>query len=255
MIAEVCLTMAAATRVVAAPPALAAESSLVVLAASSLTESLQAVGAAWSAHGHAAVTFSFDASSRAAKQVEAGAPADAFFSADVEWMDYLDTKGMIDHSTRANLLGNTLVAIVPASSPTAAAITNASELATSAIAHLALAGESVPAGKYARAALSYLGAWDALSARVVSGDNVRTVLRWVATGEAEAGVVYLTDAKVEPRVKVAFALPPASYPAIAYPAAVVKGAAHAQEAASFLTFCHGPEATAIFYAAGFTPAP
>lgn len=233
-------------------PAVAAPAPLVVLAASSLTETLQQVGAAWTAQGHPAVTFSFDASSRLAKQVEAGAPADAFFSADTEWMDYLAQRGRIDPATRVDLVGNELVVVVPAGGP---AVASAAELARPEVRHLALAGENVPAGRYARAALASLGVWEAVQARVVSGDNVRTVLGWVASGEADAGVVYATDVRVAPTARVAFRFPPSSHPHIVYPAAVVMGAAHAADAADFLAYCRSPAGMAVFTAAGFQAVP
>ena len=233
-------------------PAVADDPTVLVLAASSLTETLQKVGAAWTAKGHPKVTFSFDASSRLAKQVESGAPVDAFFSADTDWMDYLDGKGLIDKATRADLLGNALVAVVPTGSTLG--VTAAADLARPEVKHLALAGESVPAGKYARSALTSLGVFDGVKERIVSGDNVRTVLGWVATGEADAGVVYVTDAKVERRVKVAFTFPPSSYAPVAYPIAVVKDAAHAKDATDFLAYCKSADAMAVFTAAGFTTA-
>jgi molybdate transport system substrate-binding protein len=223
---------------------------ITVLAASSLTESLQAAGSAWSAKGHPAVSFSFDASSRLAKQIESGSPADAFFSADEDWMNELATKGLIDASTRADLVGNALVVAVPAGNPLA--IHAATDLSGVGVKHLALAGESVPAGKYGRAALTTLHVWDAVNERVVNGDNVRAVLAWVASGEAEAGIVYATDAKVEPKVTVAFTFPPTSHPAIVYPAAVLKNAPHAADAKSFVAFCQSSEGLAIFEKAGFT---
>lgn len=226
---------------------------LTVLAASSLTESLQKVAAAWTARGNPPVSFSFDASSRLAKQVESGAPVDAFFSADAEWMDHLEQRGLIDKVTRRDLLGNSLVVVLPAGSRLAVAA--ASDLRDPAIRHLALAGENVPAGRYARAALGSLGAWAAVEGRVVSGDNVRTVLGWVATGEAEAGVVYATDAKVEPRVRVAFTFPPSSHPRVVYPMAVTSSSAHPAEASSLLDYCRGAEGMRIFLAAGFSQAP
>ena len=226
---------------------------ITVLAAASLTESLQAVATKWTAAGHPKVIFNFDSSSRLAKQIEAKAPADAFFSADTEWMDYLDNKGLIEKSTRVQLLGNSLVVVVPRASKLALA--SVADVSKPEIEHLALAGETVPAGKYARAALTSLGAWDAVRDRVVNGDNVRTVLGWVATNEADAGFVYATDAKVEPKVKVAFTVPASSYPAIVYPAAVVKGSAHAKDAADFVAYCKSAEGMAVFLAAGFTAAP
>ena len=239
--------------VIGAPTEAAGADSLTVLAASSLTDALSRAGAAWTAKGHAEISFSFDGSSRLAKQVEAGIPADAFFSADRDWMDYLQERGLVEASTRVDLLGNTLVLVEPAAMP--ASVREPSDLLRPALVHLALAGESVPAGKYGRAALRAAGVWEAVEARVVQGDNVRTVLSWVASGNAEAGVVYATDAKVEPKVRVAFTFPPSSHPPIVYPAAVLKGAQNAQAAADFLAFCRSPEGMAIFTAAGFVAAP
>ena len=234
-------------------PARAADTEITVLAASSLTEALQAVAAKWTAAGHPKVTFSFDASSRLAKQIEAASPADLFFSADTDWMDYLDQRSLIDNSTRVNLLGNALVVVVPATST--ATFGSVKNLSRPEVKHLALAAETVPAGKYARAALTSAGAWDAVKDRVVNGENVRTVLSWVAGKEAEVGFVYATDAKIEPKVKVALTVPAESYPPIVYPAAIVKTAAHAKEAAEFLAYCRSAAGMAIFLAAGFTPAP
>lgn len=236
-----------------AAAAWAAEPGLTVLAASSLTESLQRVGDAWAAAGHPPVTLSFDASSRLARQVEAGAPADLFFSADQEWMDHVAARGLVDPASRVNLLGNTLVVVVPAASTLS--VTSVADLARPEVQHLALAGEPVPAGRYARAALRALGGWEAVQERVVSGDNVRATLAWVAAGEAEAGVVYATDARIEPRVKVAWTLPASAHPPVVYPAAVVTTSKNPAEAAEFLLFCRSVDAMAVFRAAGFTPPP
>ena len=238
---------------VLALPARGADTEITVLAAASLTESLQAVGAKWTAAGHPTVTFNFDASSRLAKQIEAASPADLFFSADTDWMDYLDQRGLIDKPTRANLLGNALVVVVPVASTST--FGSVKHLSRPEVKHLALAAETVPAGKYARAALTSAGAWDAVKDRVVNGENVRTVLGWVAGNEAEVGFVYATDAKVEPKVKVAFVVPATSYPPIVYPAAVVRNATHAKEANEFLAYCRSAEGMAVFLAAGFTPPP
>jgi molybdate transport system substrate-binding protein len=232
-------------------PARAGDTEITVLAASSLTESLQAVGASWTAAGHPKVTFSFDASSRLAKQIEAAAPADLFFSADTDWMDYLAQRGLIDEPTRVNVLGNSLVVVVPAAST--ATFGSVKNLSRPEVTHLALAAETVPAGKYARAALTSAGIWEAVNNRVVNGENVRTVLGWVASNEAEAGFVYATDAKIEPKVKVALIVPVASYPPIVYPAAIVKSAAHARDATEFLAYCKSAEGMEVFLAAGFTP--
>lgn len=216
---------------------------LTVLAASSLTESLQAVAAGWRAQGNGAVTLSFDASSRLARQIEGGIPADAFFSADQAWMDALEGKGLV--GPRVVVAGNALVVVVRTDAAFVPA--DAGELADPRVGRLALAGENVPAGRYARAAL---GALD--RRRVVSGDNVRSVLAWVARGDADAGVVYATDARVEPRVKVAFSLPG---PDITYPAAALTRSPRRADAERFLAYCKSAEAQAIFAVAGFSPGP
>jgi molybdate transport system substrate-binding protein len=233
------------------PPAVPVE--LTVLAASSLTDALPDVADAWKAHGGVPVTFSFDSSSKLAKQVEAGAPADALFTADEETLDGLDANGLLAAGTRRDLLGNQLVVVVPATATWIPA--SAEDLGGEELTHLALAGENVPAGRYARASLQAAGAWTAVEPRVVTGDNVRTTLAWVSRGEAEAGVVYATDARAEPAVKVAFAFPDGSHPAIVYPAAVVAASAHPSEATAFLDFCASPDGLAVFEAAGFLPPP
>lgn len=233
--------------------AVAGEPPITVLAASSLTESLQAVADAWTARGHPAPTLSFDASSRLARQVDAGAPADLFFSADAGWMDWLAGRGLVDPTTRVDLLGNALVVVVPAGSDLT--VSAATGLADPRVRHLALAGESVPAGRYAREALRALGAWDGVADRVVSGDSVRATLAWVAAGEADAGLVYATDARVEPRVTVAWTVPADAHPPIVYPAAVVRKSAHRAEAEAFLAFCRGEVGRETFAAAGFSPPP
>lgn len=223
---------------------------LTALAAASLTDALPAVAEAWKARGGVDVTFSFDGSSKLARQIEAGAPADLLFSADEDTMDELERQGLLAPGTRRDLVGNTLVLVVPTGR---AAPTSAADLTE--VRHLALAGESVPAGRYARAALTAAGVWTQVEPKVVTGDNVRTTLAWVSRGEADAGVVYATDARADPGVTVAFAFPAESHPPIAYPAAVVRRSDHAAEAAAFLAFCASPEATAMFASAGFGPPP
>lgn len=229
------------------------EAPLTVLAASSLSEVLVAVGQGWVDQGHPAPIFAFDASSRLARQVEAGAPADVFVSADAAWMDHLEARGRIDPTTRVDLAGNRLVVVVPGAG--AHAVTAPTDLASPAVRHLALAGESVPAGRYARAALDALGVWPAVRDRVVAGDDVRSALAWVAAGDAEAGVVYATDARVEPRVRVAFPVPPAAHPPVVYPGAVVVGALRPDLARDFLTYCGSGPGRTWFVDAGFLPPP
>jgi len=220
---------------------------LAVHAAASLTEALPIVGAAWTARTGQGVTFTFDASSRLAKQIEAGAPADVFVSADTEWVDWLEAR--VPVAARAALLGNTLVAVIRTDAPPLA---GPSALVDPRWRRLALAGENVPAGRYARAALTATRVWSAVEARVVSGDSVRTALAWVAAGEADVALVYRTDARVEPRVKEAFAFPASAHPPIVYAGAAL---GRSPSASTFLAFCQSAEARAIFAAAGFTPPP
>lgn len=207
------LALACDTAAPAAPP-------LTILAASSLTDVLPRVGAAWQAQGGGPLTFSFDASSRLAKQLQAGAPADLFFSADVAWMDAVSP--LIDPGSRRDLLGNALVVVVPAES--AWRPTDLAALAAPSLERLALAGASVPAGRYAREALGAAGVLEALVPRTTNAEDVRGVLAWVARGEADAGLVYATDARVEPRVAVAFPVDPALYTPVIYPAAALRDA-------------------------------
>jgi molybdate transport system substrate-binding protein len=221
---------------------------LTVLAPSSLTEVLPRVAAAWERASGQRATLTFDASSRLARQLESGVVADVFLSADEQWMDWAAQRALVLPETRRDLLGNTLVTIVPAGFSFVP--TSVEQLASPEIVHLALAGEHVPAGRYARAALSALGGWDAVSARVVNGDTVRTALEWVARGESQAGIVYATDAQVEPGVQVAFPFPADSHPPIVYPGAVTTSSRDRESAVSFLEFCRGG-GRPLFEEAGF----
>lgn len=234
-----------------APASAAAGAPLRVLAASSLTEVLGALDRRWQAAGHPPLELSFDGSNRLAQQVAAGAPADLFLSADEPWMQDLADKGLILPDTRVVLAQNSLVVVVPVNGGLALSAPEGLRAAQ----RLALAGEGVPAGRYARASLQQLGLWPTLAERVVSGANVRATLAWVAGGEAEAGVVYATDARVEPRVRVALTLPPTSHPPIRYPAAVLRSSAQPAAAAAFLALCRSAAAQADWAAAGFLPPP
>ncbi|MBB4858488.1 molybdate transport system substrate-binding protein [Novosphingobium chloroacetimidivorans] len=227
----------------------------VVLAAASLQESLEAAADAWTAKGHRRPVLSFAATSALARQVEAGAPADVFISADEEWMDTLSAKGLIRSGSRATLAGNSLVLIAPVSSKTDLKIAPGMPLARAlGSGRLALADPSgVPAGRYARQALERLGVWDQVSARVAAGDNVRAALSLVARGEAPLGVVYATDAKAEPKVRVIGTFPPASHTPITYPIALLQ-TARAPEAEPLRRFLLSPQAQAVFRRYGFTPA-
>ncbi len=222
---------------------------LTILAAASLTNVLPKIADAWKVKNKTEIIFSFEATSRLAQQVKAGVMADLFFSADQEWMENLDQAGLIEKDSRSTLLSNRIVLIVPTD---ATFVPKSSEdLLNSKILHLALAGESVPAGKFARAALKSEGQLDKIQSKIVSADNVRAALQWVALKEAEAGIVFQTDAKVQPKVKVAFQFLESTHPKIEYPMAMIKGSKNVISSKSFMDFCKTLEAKAIFESEGF----
>jgi molybdate transport system substrate-binding protein len=233
----------------------AADAPLTVFAAASLKESMDAATAVYGkAHG-VRVRVSYASSAALARQVEQGAPADVFVSADLDWMDMLQSKGRVDAATRRDLLGNTLVLIAPKIS-TAAPLTLArgSDLLPllGSQGRIAVAmTDSVPAGKYAKAAFESLGMWPALQSRTAEAENVRAALLLVARAETPLGVVYGSDANAEPRVKVLATFPADSHPSIVYPAARLAASRHPQ-GASFVQWLHSPEASAIFRTHGFT---
>jgi molybdate transport system permease protein len=229
------------------------DSSLLVLAAASLTDVLPRVADRWLEAGGVPVVFSFDATSRLAPQTLEGVPADLFFSADKRWMDWVEERGGIRARTRVELFANEVVLVVPAEIQEPPAGPEA--LLDPAFRHIALAGENVPAGRYARTAMESSGLWAAVANRVVRSGNVRGALEWVALGEADAGIVYRTDAAVEERVRIAFTFPVGSYSPVTYPAAVLAGAPSPDLAADFLSFCRSGSAEEVFLAAGFTMAP
>jgi molybdate transport system substrate-binding protein len=235
-----------------APRTARAAGPLTVFAAASLTESLTAAGAAFTAGSGTPVRFSFGASSAMARQISQGAPADLFVSADEAWMDWLAGRRLIVVASRRDLLANQLVLIAPAASRTGLKIGPGMPLARAlGGGRLALADPAaVPAGKYAKAALTALGVWRQVEDRLLPAETVRTALAWVARGEAPLGIVYATDAKAEPRVRVVGVFPASSHPAIVYPAAVV-AASRDSRAAAFLGFLRGPRARAIFKRHGF----
>ena len=216
----------------------------VVLAASSLQESLEDVGKAWAAEGHAMPVLSFAASSALARQIEQGAPADLFVSADADWMDTLETQRLLRAGTRGDILTNRLVLVTRTGGPVR-------RLADIDDGRLALADPAaVPAGKYARAALESLGQWQAVEAKVVPAENVRAALALVERGEAPLGIVYATDAAGVARVRVVGTFPLASHPPIAYPFAIVAGR-DGQPARALLAFLLGPEARGVYEKRGF----
>ena len=224
-----------------------------VFAAASLESVLPQMAAALARTRLPAPRYSFGASSALARQIEQGAPADLFISADLDWMDYLDQRSLIARPTRRTLLTNTLVLIAPAASGARLRIGPNMPLAqTLGDGRLALADPaSVPAGRYARAALTSLGGWASVESKVAPTDNVRSALAFVARGEAPLGIVYATDARAERRVRVVGAFPASTHPPIVYPAALTIRSATNPAAAASLRFLGGPAAGAIFRQAGF----
>jgi molybdate transport system substrate-binding protein len=230
-----------------------APDSITVLAAASLSNVLPEIGKSYEAATHQRVAYSFAASMTLARQIEASAGADIFISADVQSMDYLQKRGLIDARSRRDLLANSLVLIAPADSKISLTIRPGFPLAAALNGGRLAMGEpaSAPAGRYAQTALMRLKVWDRLSDHLAYGEDVRATLAYVARGEAPLGIVYATDARIEPRVRVVATFPAASHPPITYPAALVRDANPA--AAAFLDYLKGPAARAIFAKAGFTP--
>lgn len=237
-------------------PAIAQERApITVFAAASLKESMDAAAARYQRDTGQPVRVSYAASSALARQIEQRAPADVFVSADLEWMDWLQARQRIDAASRRVLLGNTLVLVAPSGSATQPlTLARGTDLLPllGARGRLSLAlTASVPAGKYAKAAFESLGQWPALQPRVAESDSVRSALILVARGEAPLGVVYGSDAKAEPRVKVLATFPADSHPAIVYPVARVAASRHPQ-ADAFVRWLDGDAASAIFRAHGFS---
>jgi molybdate transport system substrate-binding protein len=235
----------------AAAPELTAAAPLVVFAAASLTDALQEADAAFSATNKMAVKESFAASSVLAKQIEAGAPADVFFSADQQWMDYLAQHDLLAPGSRHDVLGNALVLIAPADSTLRLKIARGFDLAGALGGGKLSTGDpdSVPAGLYARAALTQLGVWSQVQDHLVRAENVRAALAYVARGEAPLGIVYRTDAEAEKRVRVVDVFPADSHPPITYPLALTRRAR--ADAARYVSFLEGATARGIFERYGF----
>jgi molybdate transport system substrate-binding protein len=230
----------------------AGQRELTVFAASSLTNVLDEIGKAYTAETKAPVRFSYAASSALARQIESGAPADVFFSADQEWMNYLQTRNLIAPATRFNVVSNTLVLVAPSDSTLKLKIAPGFALAAALGENGRLAtGDpaSVPVGRYAKAALQQLGVWASVESRFVPADNVRTALNFVSRGEVPLGIVYATDAKSETKVRVVDIFPESSHEPITYPAAATVTAG--PDANRFLSFVRGAAARAIFDKAGF----
>jgi molybdate transport system substrate-binding protein len=233
-------------------PAMAEDKTLIVFAAASMKNALDDVDAAFTARTGVKVNASYAASSALAKQIEQGAPADIFVSADTDWMDYAVGKKSINETTRVNLLGNSIVLIAPKDSRIdnvaigpgfdLSKLADDGKIATADV-------KAVPVGKYAKAALEKLGAWAAAEPKFAMTENVRAALALVARGEAKLGIVYSTDAKVEPGVKIVGTFPPDSHPAIIYPVAATATAK--PQANDYLAFLRSSAAKAIFEKYGF----
>jgi molybdate transport system substrate-binding protein len=234
-------------------PAAAQDKTLTVFAAASMKNALDEVDNAYTAKSGVKIVASYAASSALAKQIEQGAPADVFMSADTTWMDYVKDKKSINEPTRVDLLGNSIVLIAPKDSKIdKVTIDQGFDLAKLAGDGKVTTGDvkSVPVGKYAKAALEKLGAWAAVEPKMAMAENVRAALALVARNEAVLGIVYSTDAKVEPGVKIVATFPTNSHPPIVYPIAATS-TAH-KDAADYLAFLRSSEAKAIFEKYGFS---
>ncbi|MBS0246481.1 MAG: molybdate ABC transporter substrate-binding protein [Proteobacteria bacterium] len=237
----------------AAPQPAQAQETLTVFAAASMKNALDDTNVAFTQATGIKVTASYAASSALAKQIESGAPADVFISADLKWMDYLAGKKLIKADSRTNLLGNKLVLIAGKDSKIAdVKIGPGFDIAKLAgNGRIAVADvKAVPAGLYAKAALEKLGVWTAAEPKLAQAENVRATLAFVARGETPIGIVYETDAKIEPKVKIVGTFPDGSYPPVTYPIAATANAK--TDTAKYLTFLRGAAAKAIFEKYGFS---
>jgi molybdate transport system substrate-binding protein len=247
--------LAAALLVLGASPA-RADQPVTIFAAASTMEAVNAVARAYEAGGRGAVRPVFAASSTLALQIARGAPADLFLSANTAWMDDLERRGVLEPRTRIDLLGNALVLIAPRESPLDLEIAPGFALAEALSERRLAMGDPahVPAGIYAKAALERLGVWSQVAGRVAFLGDVRTALILVDRGEAAAGIVYASDARVAPRVRVVGAFPADSHPPIVYPLAVVAGR-RGPAVMALYAYLRGPEARALFRARGFVILP
>lgn len=240
---------------VAAGPAAAQTGQTVVFAAASMKTALDEIVAQWGKETGKKAVVSYAASSALAKQMEAGAPAELFVSADLDWMDYVEKKGLMRAGTRSNLLGNSIVLVAEkgrgkpvnlAQGLDLAGLLGGGRLAMGQVA-------TVPAGKYGKAALEKLGLWGAVSGKIAEAESVRAALALVSRGEAPYGIVYATDAAADPAVEVVASFPADSHPPIIYPAALTMGAS--VDAASLLEYLKSDKAGAAFRKQGFTVLP
>jgi molybdate transport system substrate-binding protein len=236
------------------PVAAIADEPITVFAAASLTDVLQEIGEAYKAKTGKAVRFSFTSSSTLARQIEAGAPAQIYASANEQWMDYLAERNLIETETRASPVSNQLVLIAPVGTALGpVTISSSTDLAKllGADSRLSVGNtDSVPAGIYAKEALQSLGLWTALEPRLAPAEDVRAALAHVERGETPLGIVYATDAKIDRNVKVLGTFPPGSYKPITYPFAVVRGKGSAV-VRDFFAYLTGPDAMRAFEKYGF----
>jgi molybdate transport system substrate-binding protein len=221
-----------------------------VFAAASLTDALNQLASAYQKQSDDKIVFNFAASSVLARQLQEGAPADVFFSADEAKMDALEKKDLLVIGTRKSLLSNTLVIVVASDSPLK--IASPQDLATPPVKRIALADpKAVPAGIYAKEFLEKRKLWSAVEPKVVPTENVRAALAAVESGNVEAGMVYKTDAAISSKVRVACEIPASEGPAISYPLAVVKGARNLAAARKFVEYLNSSDATQVFQHYGF----
>jgi molybdate transport system substrate-binding protein len=234
-------------------PARAQGGDVVVFAAASLKNALDAINEQWQKETGKKATISYASSPALAKQIEQGAPAQMFISADLDWMDYAASKNLIKPDTRSNLLGNRIVLIAPKDKAQPVEIKPGFDLAKIVgDGRLSMANvEAVPAGKYGKAALEKLGVWDSVSAKIAQAENVRAALLLVSRGEAPAGIVYQTDAAADASVKIIGTFPENTHPPIIYPIALTASATHA-DAAAFLAYLKSAKAKPLFEAQGFS---
>jgi molybdate transport system substrate-binding protein len=253
-LSRICLVLSfvwLAVNSAAATPQDTAARPVLVYTAASLTDAMQEIGADYERKTHLKVKMSFAASSNLARQIEAGAPADVFFSADTDWMDYLQKRALIQAASRRNLLGNELVLIAPVHSPITLRIAPHFALAAAlGSGHLATGDpDLVPVGRYARAALTTLGVWNEVEPRIARAENVRVALMYVARGEAPLGIVYSSDARIDKGVRVVDTFPADTHPPIVYPIALTRAAQ--ADAAKFLSYVVH-QGRGVFARYGFT---
>lgn len=247
------LTAAVLTLAAGTAPAAAQSRDVLVFAAASLKNALDEIAAQWQRESGKKAAISYAASNTLIKQIEQGAPADIFISADLDWMDYGQQKNLIKPDTRSNLLGNRLVLVAPKDSNISANIQPGFDLAALLKGDRLAMGnvDAVPAGKYGKAALEKLGAWDGIKDKIAQAESVRAALLLVARGEAPLGIVYQTDAASDPTVKIVGTFPENTHPPIIYPIALTKEST-SPDASAFLNFIRSPAARPIFERQGFT---